>query len=44
MEEKKQILERYIPSAKSTAKMSGHHCEIVIHGLTTPGICHLHNK
>ncbi|WP_281975216.1 helix-turn-helix transcriptional regulator [Halobacillus litoralis] len=36
MEEKKQILERYIPLAKSTAKMFGHHCEIIIHDLTNP--------
>ncbi|SDI27541.1 helix-turn-helix transcriptional regulator [Alteribacillus bidgolensis] len=36
MEESKQILERYIPLAKSTAKMFGHHCEIVIHDLTNP--------
>ncbi|MDQ0160367.1 putative transcriptional regulator YheO [Alkalibacillus salilacus] len=36
MEERKQILESYIPLAKSTAKMFGHHCEIVIHDLTNP--------
>lgn len=36
MKESKQILESYIPLAKSTAKMFGHHCEVVIHDLSNP--------
>ncbi|RLL46692.1 transcriptional regulator [Oceanobacillus piezotolerans] len=36
MERSKQILESYIPLAKSTAKLFGNHCEIVIHDLTNP--------
>ncbi|SEI11984.1 Predicted transcriptional regulator YheO, contains PAS and DNA-binding HTH domains [Halobacillus karajensis] len=36
MEERKQILQKYIPLAKSTSEMFGHHCEIVIHDLTNP--------
>lgn len=36
MGEARQILESYIPLAKSIAKMFGHHCEVVIHDLTNP--------
>ncbi|MCM3323343.1 helix-turn-helix transcriptional regulator [Cytobacillus kochii] len=36
MEEFKQILESFIPIAKSTAKMFGPNCEVVIHDLTNP--------
>ncbi|MGO1059645.1 helix-turn-helix transcriptional regulator [Planococcus sp. FY231025] len=36
MTEIKRILENYIPLAKSTAKMFGPNCEIVIHDLTNP--------
>ena len=36
MEENKRILESYIPLAKSTAEMFGHHCEVVIHDLSNP--------
>jgi predicted transcriptional regulator YheO len=36
MEESKRILESYIPLAKSTAKMFGRHCEVVIHDLSNP--------
>lgn len=32
----KQILENFVPLAKSIAKMFGHHCEVVIHDLTNP--------
>ena len=32
----KHILESYIPLAKSTAKMFGPNCEVVIHDLTNP--------
>lgn len=36
MEESKKILENFIPLAKSTAKMFGPNCEVVIHDLTNP--------
>ncbi|WP_059170257.1 transcriptional regulator [Bacillus sp. FJAT-27445] len=36
MEESKQVLESFIPLAKSTAKMFGTNCEVVIHDLTNP--------
>jgi len=36
MEKVKQILEGYVPLAKSTAKMFGPNCEVVIHDLTNP--------
>jgi predicted transcriptional regulator YheO len=36
MEESKKVLESFIPVAKSTAKMFGPNCEVVIHDLTTP--------
>lgn len=36
MEESKKILESFIPIAKSTAKMFGPNCEVVIHDLTNP--------
>ncbi|ASS96558.1 helix-turn-helix transcriptional regulator [Peribacillus simplex] len=36
MEEIKKVLESYIPIAKSTAKMFGPNCEVVIHDLTNP--------
>lgn len=36
MEESKKVLESFIPLAKSTAKMFGRNCEVVIHDLTNP--------
>lgn len=36
MEETKKVLESFIPIAKSTAKMFGPNCEVVIHDLTNP--------
>ncbi|MBT2738963.1 transcriptional regulator [Bacillus sp. ISL-7] len=36
MEENKKVLESFIPIAKSTAKMFGPNCEVVIHDLTNP--------
>jgi predicted transcriptional regulator YheO len=36
MEESKKVLESFIPVAKSTAKMFGPNCEVVIHDLTNP--------
>ncbi|MEE3954415.1 MULTISPECIES: transcriptional regulator [Bacillaceae] len=36
MEEIKKVLESFIPIAKSTAKMFGSNCEVVIHDLTNP--------
>lgn len=36
MENTKNLLESYIPLAKSTAKMFGPNCEVVIHDLTNP--------
>lgn len=36
MEESKKVLESFIPLAKSTAKMFGPNCEVVIHDLTNP--------
>ncbi|MED3985737.1 helix-turn-helix transcriptional regulator [Peribacillus simplex] len=36
MEEIKKVLESFIPIAKSTAKMFGPNCEVVIHDLTNP--------
>jgi len=36
MEESKNVLESFIPIAKSTAKMFGPNCEVVIHDLTNP--------
>ncbi|ATO30150.1 DNA-binding protein [Bacillus atrophaeus] len=36
MEEIKKVLESIIPIAKSTAKMFGSNCEVVIHDLTNP--------
>lgn len=36
MEESKKVLESFIPIAKSTAKMFGPNCEVVIHDLTNP--------
>jgi predicted transcriptional regulator YheO len=36
MEESKKVLESFIPLAKSTAKMFGTNCEVVIHDLTNP--------
>ncbi|WP_423060075.1 helix-turn-helix transcriptional regulator [Bacillus atrophaeus] len=36
MEEIKKVLESFIPVAKSTAKMFGPNCEVVIHDLTNP--------
>lgn len=36
MEESKRLLETFIPLAKSTAKMFGRNCEVVIHDLTNP--------
>ncbi|WP_306009738.1 transcriptional regulator [Bacillus sp. MMSF_3328] len=36
MEEIKKVLESFIPIAKSTAKMFGPNCEVVIHNLTNP--------
>lgn len=36
MEENKKVLESFIPVAKSTAKMFGPNCEVVIHDLTNP--------
>ncbi|MCY8810570.1 helix-turn-helix transcriptional regulator [Bacillus atrophaeus] len=36
MEEIKKVLESFIPLAKSTAKMFGPNCEVVIHDLTNP--------
>ncbi|ABV62399.1 MULTISPECIES: helix-turn-helix transcriptional regulator [Bacillus] len=36
MEHIKKLLESYIPLAKSTAKMFGPNCEVVIHDLTNP--------
>lgn len=36
MEESKKVLESFIPIAKSTAKMFGRNCEVVIHDLTNP--------
>ncbi|PEQ83337.1 DNA-binding protein [Bacillus sp. AFS006103] len=36
MEEIKKLLESFIPLAKSTAKMFGPNCEVVIHDLTNP--------
>ncbi|WP_280149555.1 helix-turn-helix transcriptional regulator [Bacillus safensis] len=36
MENIKNLLESYIPLAKSTAKMFGPNCEVVIHDLTNP--------
>ncbi|WHY77174.1 helix-turn-helix transcriptional regulator [Neobacillus sp. WH10] len=36
MEENKKVLESFIPIAKSTAKMFGRNCEVVIHDLTNP--------
>ncbi|MDN4493371.1 helix-turn-helix transcriptional regulator [Ureibacillus aquaedulcis] len=36
MEEIKKLLESFIPIAKSTAKMFGSNCEVVIHDLTNP--------
>ncbi|KOR79327.1 transcriptional regulator [Peribacillus frigoritolerans] len=36
MEEIKNVLESFIPIAKSTAKMFGANCEVVIHDLTNP--------
>lgn len=36
MEESRKILENFIPLAKSTAKMFGMNCEVVIHDLINP--------
>ncbi|WKA52660.1 PAS domain-containing protein [Planococcus liqunii] len=36
MEEIEKILESFVPIAKSTAKMFGPNCEVVIHDLTNP--------
>ncbi|MCY8977804.1 transcriptional regulator [Bacillus atrophaeus] len=36
MEEIKKVLESFIPIAKSTAKMFGPNCEVIIHDLTNP--------
>lgn len=36
MEESKKVLESFIPLAKSTAKMFGPNCEVIIHDLTNP--------
>lgn len=36
MEDIKKVLESFIPIAKSTAKMFGPNCEVVIHDLTNP--------
>ncbi|MGF6952466.1 putative transcriptional regulator YheO [Neobacillus sp. B4I6] len=36
MEQSKKVLESFIPIAKSTAKMFGTNCEVVIHDLTNP--------
>ncbi|WP_420901924.1 helix-turn-helix transcriptional regulator [Aneurinibacillus aneurinilyticus] len=36
MEKSKKVLESFIPLAKSTAKMFGTNCEVVIHDLTNP--------
>lgn len=36
MEEIKKVLESFIPVAKSTARMFGPNCEVVIHDLTNP--------
>ncbi|MFF0825995.1 transcriptional regulator [Brevibacillus sp. NPDC003359] len=36
MEKSKKVFESFIPIAKSTAKMFGPNCEVVIHDLTNP--------
>jgi predicted transcriptional regulator YheO len=36
MEDSKKILNSFIPLAKSTAKMFGQNCEVIIHDLTNP--------